>query len=108
MRNTLAAIILSIAGSFRLLVGELVVVEWLFSWPGLGKLLASTLVPSLVSTNLGTSALFLDPPTVAAAITIIGALFLIVDLLASTLVRIIDPRLRFQGEAAAPGGLEWA
>jgi ABC-type dipeptide/oligopeptide/nickel transport system permease component len=108
MRNTLAAVILSIAGSFRQLVGELVVVEWLFSWPGLGKLLASTLVPGLVSTNLGSSALFLDPPTVAAAFTIIGALFLMADLLASVLVRVIDPRLRSQGEAAMPGGLEWA
>jgi peptide/nickel transport system permease protein len=105
MRNNLAAIILSIAGSFRLLMGELVVVEWLFSWPGLGKLLASTLVPGLLSTNLGTSALFLDPLTVAAAITIIGTIFLIIDLIASVLVRVIDPRLRSQGEAAAPGGM---
>ena len=79
--------------------------EWLFNWPGLGRLLASTLVPGVLSTNLGTSALFLDPPTVAAAITIIGALFLITDLLASVLVRVIDPRLRSQGEAAVPGGM---
>jgi ABC-type dipeptide/oligopeptide/nickel transport system permease component len=107
MLNALAAVILSIAGSFRLLVGELVVVEWLFNWPGLGKLLASTLVPGLLSTDLGSSAIFLNPPTVAAAITIIGALFLMADLLSSVLVRVIDPRLRSQSEAAAPGGLEW-
>jgi hypothetical protein len=29
------------------------------------------------------------------------------DLLSSVLVRVIDPRLRSQSEAAAPGGLEW-
>jgi len=105
MRNVLAPIILSIAGSFRLLCGELIVVEWLFNWPGLGNLLASTLVPNVLSTNLGATALFLDPPTVAADITMIGALFLITDLLSSILVRIFDPRLRVQDEAALSGGL---
>jgi ABC-type dipeptide/oligopeptide/nickel transport system permease component len=104
MRNILAPVILSIAGSFRLLVGELVVVEWLFNWPGLGRLLASTLVPGQLSTNLGTTAFFLDPPTVAAVITVIAALFLITDLLASFLVRFFDPRLRIQDETATSGG----
>ncbi len=105
MRNVIAPIILSIAGSFRLLFGELIVVEWLFNWPGLGNLLASTLVPNVLSTNLGATALFLDPPTVAADITMIGALFLITDLLSSILVRVFDPRLRVQDEATASGGL---
>ncbi len=105
MRNIVAGVILSIAGSFRMLVGELVVIEWLFNWPGLGKMLASTLVPGQLSANLGASALFLDPPTVALDITIIGALFLLADLFASVLVRIIDPRLRAQDETAPSGSL---
>jgi ABC-type dipeptide/oligopeptide/nickel transport system permease component len=88
-----------------MLVGELVVIEWLFNWPGLGKMLASTLVPGQLSANLGASALFLDPPTVALDITIIGALFLLADLFASVLVRIIDPRLRAQDETAPSGSL---
>ncbi len=94
LRNVIAPIILSIAGSFRWLVGELILVEWLFNWPGLGNLLASTLVPNTLSTRLGASALFLDAPTIAGVITLIGLLFLIADLLASTFVRIVDPRLR--------------
>jgi ABC-type dipeptide/oligopeptide/nickel transport system permease component len=105
MRNILAPVILTIAGSFRLLVGELVVVEWLFNWPGIGKLLASTLVPGMLSTNLGANALFLDPPTIAAIVTIIGALFLFTDLLASVFVRVIDPRLRVQEETTPKGDL---
>jgi peptide/nickel transport system permease protein len=105
MRNVIAPIILSIAGSFRLLFGELIVVEWLFNWPGLGNLLASTLVPNVLSTNLGATALFLDPPTVAADITMIGSLFLITDLLSSILVRVFDPRLRVQDEITLNGGL---
>ena len=104
MRNIIATIILTIVKTFRLLVGELVVVEWLFNWPGLGRMLASTLVPGQLSNNLGASRLFLDPPTVAADIVIIAALFLLVDLIASILVRIIDPRLRAQDELTTSGG----
>lgn len=105
MRNVVAPVILSIAGSFRLLVGELIVVEWLFSWPGLGYLLASTLVPNMLSVSLGANALFLDPPTVAGDITIIGALFIMVDLIAHILVRSVEPRLRAQEEVGSGGGL---
>ena len=105
MRNILATVILTIAKTFRILVGELVVVEWLFNWPGLGKLLASTLVPGKLSTNLGASRLFLDPPIIAFDIVIIAALFLLVDIFASVVVRIVDPRLRHQDELNQPGGL---
>ena len=94
LSNVLATIILTIASSFRLLVGELIVVEWLFNWPGLGKLLASALVPGTLSSSLGSTRLFLNPPVVAAVVTIIAAMFLFADLIASVLVRVIDPRLR--------------
>jgi peptide/nickel transport system permease protein len=104
MRNVIAPIILSIASSFRLLVGELIVVEWLFNWHGLGNLLASTLVPNVLSINLGANPLFLDPPIVSGDIAIIGALFLVTDLLTSIAVRTFDPRLRVQDEASSGGG----
>ncbi len=93
MRNIIAPVILTVTGSFRLLVGELVVVEWLFAWTGLGRLLAQTLVPPL-QTNSAETLLFLDPQVVAVILTIFGALFLAADLLASVLVRLVDPRLR--------------
>jgi peptide/nickel transport system permease protein len=104
LSNVVAPIILSIAGSFRMLVGELIVVEWLFNWRGLGNLLAATLVPNTLSTNLGANALFLDPPTVAGVITLIGMLFIIADLLASALVRMVDPRIRLQEDTKLDGG----
>jgi len=99
LRNILAPVILSISRSMRLLVGDLILVEWLFKWPGLGNLLAASLIPSLMSFELG-SPLFLDPPVLATLLIIIGALFLVADLTASILVRVIDPRLRAldQGE----------
>jgi peptide/nickel transport system permease protein len=103
MRNVITPIILSIAGSFRMLVGELVVVEWLFGWPGLGNLLATTLAPNPLSTELGVNALFLDPPTVAGDLAVIAALFIITDLMAQILGRILDPRLRSQDEIESSG-----
>jgi peptide/nickel transport system permease protein len=80
MRNIIATVILTIAKTFRILDGELVVVEWLFNWPGLGKLLASTLVPGKLSTNMGESRLFLDPSIIAFDIVIIADLFLLVEI----------------------------
>jgi ABC-type dipeptide/oligopeptide/nickel transport system permease component len=93
MRNIIAPVILTVTASFRLLVGELVVVEWLFAWTGLGRLLAQTLVPPLL-TNSAETLLFLDPQVVAVILTIFAGLFLTADLLASIAVRAADPRLR--------------
>jgi len=92
-RNILAPVVLTVAGSFRLLMGELILVEWLFDWPGLGRLLALTLVPTSTSQSAG-SALFLDPAVVATVLTTFAALFLLTDLVASSLVQRFDPRLR--------------
>jgi peptide/nickel transport system permease protein len=96
MRNILAAVIAVIAGSVRLLVGELIVVEWLFDWPGLGSLLARTLIPpggASAGFQLGTP-MFLNPPVVAVVITVFAALFLLTDLTAAILAQQFDPRLR--------------
>lgn len=96
LRNMMAPLILTIASSVRLLVGELIIVEWLFDWPGLGSLLAQTLIPGgmvLSRRNLD-HALFLDPPVIAALLVIFAALFLATDLMASLLVRVFDPRMR--------------
>jgi peptide/nickel transport system permease protein len=93
LRSILAPVILAIAGSFRLLMGELILVEWLFNWPGLGRLFAMALVPGQFSVAMG-SPLFLDPPVVATVLTAFAALFLVTDLAAAVLVRVFDPRLR--------------
>lgn len=93
MRNILAPVILMLATVMRLLVGELVLVEWLFRWPGLGRLLAWTLVPPQLSSSAG-SPLFLNAPVMATTLTIIAALFLLTDLAAALLVRVYDPRTR--------------
>ena len=96
-RNALAPVMLTVASSFRLLVGELILVEWLFSWPGLGSLLAQALIPPTVATVGGLSGariVFLYPSLVTMLVTLFALLFLSVDTLVSILVRLVDPRLR--------------
>ena len=93
LRNVIAPVIVTIAGLIRLLVGEQVLVEWLFHWPGLGRLLAWTLVPAQLSSTQG-APLFLNPPVMASVLALIAVLFLISDFIAAILVRIFDPRLR--------------
>jgi peptide/nickel transport system permease protein len=95
-RNILVPVIMTIAASVRILVGELIVVEWLFNWPGLGNLLAQTLIPAgtAFTRGLAEGGLFLDPPLVAIVLTIFAFLFIVTDLTASILVRVFDPRLR--------------
>lgn len=44
---------MAVAASLRLMVGELILVEWLFGWPGLGRPLASTLLPPTVASTAG-------------------------------------------------------
>ncbi len=92
MRNVLAQIVLALNNTLRFMVGELIVVEYLFGWPGVGRLIANTLVPAQLS-NQSSSPMFLDPPTVAAMLTILAAVFLFADLGTAVFVRSVDPRL---------------
>lgn len=97
LRNVLAPVILTIAGSLRWLVGELILVEWLFAWPGLGRLLALALLPPNVAAPgalSGHTVYFLHPELIAALLTVFALVFVVIDTLASTLVRLADPRLR--------------
>jgi ABC-type dipeptide/oligopeptide/nickel transport system permease component len=93
LRNALGPIIATIGGSLRLLVGELIIVENLFYWPGLGSLLAQTLIPPLVSVG-EPAALFLNPPVIAITMVEVAALFLFANLIASLLNQFADPRVR--------------
>ena len=85
-RNILAAIVITIAVSFRLMIAELIIVERLFDWPGFGRLFSTTIVLTSRSGN------FLFPPLVAALLTVLVAVFLLSDLIAGILVRYFDPR----------------
>ncbi len=94
LRNALSSITGAVAGSTRLLMAELIVIEWLFGWPGLGRLLARTLIPPAVTSQVESMPLFLNPTVVATVLTAFAAFFLVVDLASAIIARIADPRLR--------------
>jgi peptide/nickel transport system permease protein len=93
LRNVWAPVAHAEAGAVRLLVADLIVVEWLFGWPGLGFLMAATLIPAQFA-SASVAARFLDPPLVASLITIFAAVFLVTDLIAGAFARAADPRQR--------------
>lgn len=94
-RSILAPILLTIASSLRLMIAELIIIERLFNWPGLGRLIASALSIKSNSQDV------LSPPLIAALLTVLVCIFLFIDLFATTLSRIIDPRLRVESESAS-------
>jgi peptide/nickel transport system permease protein len=103
LRNVLAAVVLTITGAFRLSLGELIIVEWLFGWTGLGRLLALTLIaPNIAAPGgvLGGGQYFLNPPLLTGLVTLFAVAFLLADLVAFGLVRAVDPRLRGEGGGA--------
>ncbi|MBK8781945.1 MAG: ABC transporter permease [Anaerolineales bacterium] len=94
-RGILAPVLLTIASSLRLMIAELIIIERLFNWPGLGRLIASALNIRAQSQDV------LSPPLIAALLTVLVGLFLFIDLFATTLSRVIDPRLRVETETAS-------
>jgi peptide/nickel transport system permease protein len=92
-RNVIVPVTITISGSLRLLVAELIIIERIFGWPGLGRLLSTALIS-------GDSGNYLNPPLLGALLAVIAAIFLVADLLATWLARRFDPRV-----GAAPCGL---
>jgi peptide/nickel transport system permease protein len=93
LRNAMPAIIATIAGALRLTAGELIIIETLFAWPGLGRLVGQAIIPSNSSVG-GEAALFLSPPLLGATLALFAALFLLSNLVAGLAQRALDPRLR--------------
>lgn len=93
LSNALPAVVSTIAGSLRYTAGELIIVETLFYWPGVGRLIAQALIPANSSVD-AEGALFLNPPLLAGALVLFAGLFLLVGLAANLAVRALDPRVR--------------
>ena len=83
LRNSLLPTITVIATQTAYLIGGLVVVETLFNYPGLGRLIY-------------TAATDKDFPMLEAAVLVIGIVYLAVTLIADILYTVLNPRIRFQ------------
>ena len=76
--------VLTLAGiNLVLMVNVAVVVETVFAWPGIGRLLYEGIA-------------FRDFPVVQAVVILGGAMIVIVNLLVDVLYAVIDPRIRYE------------
>jgi peptide/nickel transport system permease protein len=82
MRNALVLVLTTIGLQFGSLMGQAVVVEKLFSWPGLGSLLVDSVFQR-------------DIPAVQGTILVIVLFFLVINTLVDIAYVVIDPRIRY-------------
>jgi len=88
-RSVVAPILQAIAYSARLMVAELIIIERLFNWPGLGKFIGTVLQPASYF-----SVTVMNRATMAALLTSLVLIFLLIDLITILIARLVDPRLR--------------
>jgi peptide/nickel transport system permease protein len=84
LRNSLLPTIAVVATQTGYLIGGLVVIETLFNYPGLGRLIF-------------TAATQKDLPVLEAAVLIVGIVFLVAMLLADLAYSLLNPRIRYSG-----------
>ncbi len=81
LRNAFIPILTVIGIQFAYLMGGAVLIETVFVWPGIGKLLADSVFRR-------------DFPVVQGAILVIGIFFVLVNMLVDLAYTIVDPRIR--------------
>ena len=84
LRNALIPTVTVVGLQFGQLLAGAVLTETVFTWPGIGRLLV-------------TSILARDLPVVQAALVIIALLFVFVNLAVDILYAVLDPRIRYNG-----------
>ena len=82
LRNALLPVITFTALQFGILMGGAVSVEFVFSWPGVGRLMLESI------SNL-------DYTVVQAAVTVGALLFTTLNLVVDIIYAMIDPRIRY-------------
>jgi peptide/nickel transport system permease protein len=87
LKNILIPVVTVIGLEFGNLVAFSVVTETIFAWPGMGKLLISSIQS-------------LDRPIIVAYLIIIVLMFVIINLVVDILYSVLDPRVRL-GESSA-------
>lgn len=81
LRNALVPVITIVGIQMATLLGGVIVVEVVFAWPGLGRLVYEAVAAR-------------DYPVIQGAVLLIGALFLLINLLVDILYAVVDPRIR--------------
>lgn len=83
LRNAMIPVVTTIGLQFGFAIGGAVLVETVFSWPGIGRLLVETIK-------------LRDTPMVLAIVLIMAAMFTVINLCIDILYAFLDPRIRAQ------------
>ena len=81
VRNALIPVLTITGIQLATILGGVIVVEVVFAWPGLGRLVYNAVAAR-------------DYPVIQGAVLLIAALFLLINLLVDLLYAIVDPRIR--------------
>lgn len=87
LRNAIIPVVTFLALTIPEIVAGSIIIEQVFTVPGLGRLLVSSILNR-------------DYPVVCAIVMLIAALVILMNFLADILYRIIDPRIRIDQEAS--------
>jgi peptide/nickel transport system permease protein len=83
LRNALNPVITAVTGWFAELLAGAFFVEYIFGWKGIGKITVDALEK-------------LDYPVVMGAVLLSAFIFILINILADLLYRLVDPRIRLQ------------
>jgi glutathione transport system permease protein len=83
LRNALIPIITMVGLQFGFLLGGSIVVETVFAWPGLGRLLVD-------------SVSFRDYPVIQAEILLFSLEFILINLIVDVLYALVNPEIRYR------------
>ena len=81
VRNALIPILTITGIQLATILGGVIVVEVVFAWPGLGRLVYNAVAAR-------------DYPVIQGAVLLMAALFLLINLLVDVLYAVVDPRIR--------------
>ena len=82
LRNCLLPVITNVGLELGSTLGGAVVTEMVFAWPGVGRLIVSAIFAR-------------DYPLVQAAVFVVAAMFVLVNLAVDLLYAVVDPRVRY-------------
>jgi peptide/nickel transport system permease protein len=80
-RNALVPVLTIVGIQLATVLGGVIVVEVVFAWPGLGRLVYNAVAAR-------------DYPVIQGAVLLIAALFLLINLIVDVLYSVVDPRIR--------------
>ncbi|TGV07078.1 ABC transporter permease, partial [Mesorhizobium sp. M00.F.Ca.ET.186.01.1.1] len=83
LKNTLIPIITLVALDLGVLLGGAVIVEVVFSWPGMGRLLMQSLLNR-------------DFPVVMAGVFLIAFIYAVINFVVDLLYAYVNPQIRFK------------